>query len=407
MTDVPYTRGLHKLTEHCYAWLLPDGAWGWSNVGLVTGGSESLLVDTLFDLAMTREMLDGLRPVTGTHPITTVVNTHANGDHWFGNELVAGAEIIASRETAAEMATNGPDLVTALLKLDGPVGRFGRHIFAPFDFSGITPTPATRTFSQELTVEAGGTQVRIIKLGPAHTEGDSIVFVPAEGVLYAGDLVFIGGTPITWAGPVSNWIRACRYMLDCDAAYIVPGHGPVTDNDGVRAVMDYLEFVQHEAGERHARGMGAEEAMRDISLGRFAELGERSRIAQNVLAVYYELDPTMERVDLLEVFRRMGALEGFNLSKTQHNPQHQDLSTGLGLVLGLDVGDGCRSRCPERRSTPPARSRCSRCYRCVLRRLACMSRLRTWVESGPKVSAMRGRTAQSPASASLPHPTSA
>ena len=209
------------------------------------------------------------------------------------------------------MANNGPGLLTGLLKQDGTVGQFARHIFAPFDFDSITPTPANRTFDDELTVGVGGNQVRIIKLGPAHTAGDSIVFVPEEGVLYAGDLLFIGGTPISWAGPVSNWIRACQYMIDCDADYIVPGHGPVTDNNGVRGVKDYLEYVQQEAAERHARGMSAEEAMRDISLGRFAQLDERGRIAQNVLAVYYELDPALERTDTVEVFRRIGVLEGF------------------------------------------------------------------------------------------------
>ena len=95
MSDVPYTKGLHQLTDHCYAWLVPDGTWGWSNAGLVTGESESLLVDTLFDVPMTRDMLEALRPLTGRRPIKTVVNTHANGDHWFGNELVADAQIIA------------------------------------------------------------------------------------------------------------------------------------------------------------------------------------------------------------------------------------------------------------------------------------------------------------------------
>lgn len=109
--DVPYTRGLHRLAEHCHAWLVPDGTSGWNNAGLVTGAGESLLVDTLFDLAMTREMLDGLRPVTDEQPIRTVVNTHANGDHWFGNELLVDAEIIASQATFEEMETNGPDLI--------------------------------------------------------------------------------------------------------------------------------------------------------------------------------------------------------------------------------------------------------------------------------------------------------
>ncbi len=309
--DIPYTRRRHQLTEHCHAWLVPDGTWGWSNAGLVTGTDQALLVDTLFDLAMTREMLDGLAPVTAAHPIRTLVNTHANGDHWFGNELVTDAEIIASQATAQEMATNGPDLIRGMLDQLGALGRFANHIFEPFDFTDITPTVATRTFDSELTLDVGGVMARVLMLGPAHTQGDSVVFVPDEGVLYAGDLLFIGGTPITWAGPVSNWITACDRMLALEPEIVVPGHGPVVVADDINRVRDYLVWVQAEASARYERGMSPEDAVRDINLGRFAELDERGRIAQNVLAVYYELDPTLERVDTREVFRRIAELEGF------------------------------------------------------------------------------------------------
>lgn len=311
LLDIPYTRGLHKLTEHCQAWLVPDGTWGWSNAGLITGADQSLLVDTLFDLPMTREMLTGLQAVTDIHPIHTVVNTHANGDHWFGNELVADAEIIASDATAKEMAANGPELILGLMKQGGALGRFAKHIFEPFTFTGITPTPATRSFSGEMRVDVGGTEVRIMELGPAHTAGDSVVFVPSERVLYAGDLLFIGGTPISWAGPITNWITACDRMLALDPQVVVPGHGPVVDAGGIHQVRDYLSWVHEQATQRHQRGMSAEEAMRDIDLGRFAELDEHGRIAQNILAVYYELDPTLAHVDTIEVFRRIAELEGF------------------------------------------------------------------------------------------------
>lgn len=309
---VPYTKGLHQLTEHCHAWLAPDGRWGLSNAGLVTGEGQSLLVDTLFDVALTRDMLTGMRPVTEARPIRAVINTHANGDHWFGNELVADAEIIASRQTADEMAANGPGLLLSLIRQDGPAGDFCRHIFAPFDFTTITPTPASRTYDRELDLDVGGTRVRVINLGPAHTAGDSVVLVPSEGVLYAGDLLFIGGTPISWAGPISNWILACEFMLGCGADVFVPGHGPVTGTDGIEAVLDYLHWIKYEATERHARGMTARDAARDIDLGRFATLSERGRIAQNVLCVYHELDPTLPRADPREVFRRMAELEGWS-----------------------------------------------------------------------------------------------
>ncbi len=83
-----YSKGLHDLGDGCHAWLQPDGGWGWSNSGLVTGGGASLLVDTLFDLVTTRQMLDGIRSLTDRAPLTAVVNTHSDGDHCFGNELV-------------------------------------------------------------------------------------------------------------------------------------------------------------------------------------------------------------------------------------------------------------------------------------------------------------------------------
>ena len=153
--------------------------------------------------------------------------------------------------------------------------------------------------------------MHVIALGPAHTRGDSVVFVPSERVLYAGDLLFIGGTPISWAGPISNWVTACDRMLALEPEFVVPGHGPVVAAQDIHQVRDYLVWVQEEAQARYDKGMSPEDAMRDISLGRFAELDEHGRIAQNVLAVYYELDPTLERVDTREVFRRIAELEGF------------------------------------------------------------------------------------------------
>ena len=100
----PYRRGLHDLGSGSYAYLQPDGSWGWSNVGLITDGGQSMLVDTLFDLALTREMLAEMRrSVPASKKIGTLINTHSNGDHCLGNGLVEGAEIIASKVCAEEM----------------------------------------------------------------------------------------------------------------------------------------------------------------------------------------------------------------------------------------------------------------------------------------------------------------
>ena len=74
--------------------------------------------------------------------------------------------------------------------------------------------PPTRTFDQQLTLDAGGRTVELIEVGPAHTLGDTFVWVPDVRVLFAADIVFNGVTPIMWAGPVEGWLTA----LDTAAA---------------------------------------------------------------------------------------------------------------------------------------------------------------------------------------------
>src|SRR5204863_8142782 len=83
VSRIAYTRGLHELGDGLYAYLQPDGGWGWSNAGLIAAEGTSLIVDTLFDLRLTRDMLEAMRPITERSPIGPAMNTHGNGNHWF------------------------------------------------------------------------------------------------------------------------------------------------------------------------------------------------------------------------------------------------------------------------------------------------------------------------------------
>jgi len=315
MSQLDYRKGSHDLGQGCHAWLQPDGSWGWSNTGLITGSGTSLLVDTLFDLKLTAEMLAGLAPITDRFPIATLVNTHSDGDHFFGNELVAarGVEIIASAAAAELMTQESVDRLRLAMGLGGVVGEFARTIFGPFTFDGITATGPDRTFSGELSLDVGGREVRLIQVGPAHTPGDTLVGVPDARLLYAGDILFVGGTPIVWAGPIERWITACELILDMDVTAIVPGHGPVTDKSGVHGVRDYLLFVAAESRKRFEDGLSVDEAIASIDLGKYAALPEHGRLAQNVRIVYQALDPSLPAANVLDVFARMAELEGFAL----------------------------------------------------------------------------------------------
>ncbi|MDH3707864.1 MAG: MBL fold metallo-hydrolase, partial [Acidimicrobiia bacterium] len=106
--DPAYQTGLVEVADGVHAWLQAGGGWGWSNAGVAVGEGESLLVDTLFDLRLTQTMLDAMAGLTAPAPIRTLVNTHANGDHCYGNELVTDAEIIASEAARAEMEALPP-----------------------------------------------------------------------------------------------------------------------------------------------------------------------------------------------------------------------------------------------------------------------------------------------------------
>jgi glyoxylase-like metal-dependent hydrolase (beta-lactamase superfamily II) len=313
--DASYDKGLVEVADGVHAYLQPDGSWGWSNAGLVVGDGGSLLVDTLFDLHLTADMLATMAPLTQAGPITTVVNTHANGDHCFGNQLVVGegVEVVATEASAREMEEVPASLLAALTAgapdLPPPLGEWITASFGRFDFTGIATPPPDRTFTGRTTVDAGGRPVELIEVGPAHTGGDLLAWLPDARVVFTGDILFVGSTPIMWAGPIGNWIAACEQIEAMDAAVVVPGHGPLATPDRVRAVGDYLRFVRDGATARHAAGLGPAEAARDldadIDAGPFADWLDRERIMVTVDTFWRELEPDRPPTNVAELFQHM------------------------------------------------------------------------------------------------------
>jgi glyoxylase-like metal-dependent hydrolase (beta-lactamase superfamily II) len=285
-----FPAGLQQIADGAFAWLQPNGEWGESNAGVVVGDGEALLIDTLFDPHLTQRMLEAVAERVD-EPIRTLVNTHADGDHVFGNQLLADAEIVATEAAAHLIREQSPrelqrfKRLAPVLKTVGrlpvpifgslavprlprmPLRALGEYVgwmLSPFDLSDVQVTPPTREFRGALTLDAGGREVRLIEVGPAHTPGDLIVHVPDVNLVFAADILFVGVAPVMWAGPTAGWIAALDRILELAPDAIVPGHGPVSDQSEVGVLRDYLAWVDAEARPLLADGRTAADAAREL-----------------------------------------------------------------------------------------------------------------------------------------------
>ena len=315
MKSFRFTKGLHDLGNGLWGYLQPDGSWGWSNAGLIEDSGETLLVDTLFDVPKTEEMLAEMRrAVPAARDISTVVNTHGNGDHVFGNQLFEGKRIIATQGCIDDMKSRPPTQLqdwNRNWRNMGVAGHFWWEVMgSKFDFSTVRMTLPNETFSGEKTLKIGDKEVLLVDVSPAHTRGDALVYVPKDRTVFTGDMLFVKGHPAIWAGPVSNWIAACDRMLGWDLEVVVPGHGAITDKNGIRALRDYLAYLLTESKKRRDAGMGYIEAAESISLEAFRDWGEAERIYVNVHACYRELAANEDRaageVARMELLELMG-----------------------------------------------------------------------------------------------------
>ena len=291
---------LQQVSEHCFAVLNQKNRVCDANSGLINRGG-GVVIDTQSDLYHARRMIELFGRVWPGMP-KRVINTHEDGDHVWGNQLFEGAEIIAHR-TVKELMPHVADpketqqllkgadrfLTRMLLKALHPGAlAIARQLQQDYDFDGIKLVLPTTVFEERHVLDLDGTEAHLIYVGPCHQIGDTIVHVPKEGVVFAGDVIFRECTPMGWNGSYEKWLRILDLIIWLDPEVIVPGHGPVCGIEGAMEMKAYLEYVREESSRCFGRGLSSLEASKRIDLGPYGTWRGPARLYLNVERAYRE-----------------------------------------------------------------------------------------------------------------------
>jgi cyclase len=225
----------------------------------------------------TRAYLDAIASVTSA-PVRTLINTHSHLDHTNGNCFFAPATIVAHEECRADM-------------LHAPPVRPGSGPFPEVEWGTIEKAPPTLTFRDAVTVWVDDLRCEVRYVGtPAHTTNDVTVWLPERSVLFAGDLIFNGGTPFNVAGSIAGALSVLEDIRTLNPEIIVPGHGDVCDVGVIDGLVAYLNFITETAGAAKAAGLTPLQAAREADLGEFADLLDPERIVGNLHRAFAELE---------------------------------------------------------------------------------------------------------------------
>lgn len=190
-----------------------------NNAWLVTDEGV-LVIDSRQHPKRAEELLAAIRKTTHK-PIKYVVNTHAHGDHYFGNAVFKreGATFIAHRDTQRMMQAHHA------LEMKRRTGYFKQNAFDPGEVQLVLPEV---TFDSKLTLTLGGRTIELLYFGPGQNPGDTLVYFPAERVMFSGGPF----SKNSWANPqftpsMSSWVDMLRKIAAMPVDQYLGGHGDV------------------------------------------------------------------------------------------------------------------------------------------------------------------------------------
>lgn len=286
---------LHEVVDGVFAWVQPDGSWWVNNSGAVTGADGTIVIDTCCTEARTRRFLDAVAEATDDVAVRFAANTHHHGDHTYGNSLLPKSTVLFGHEQMRSHLLADFLLESGCPEFWSPVPEWG----------AVTRRVPDVTIRSDLTIFSGDRRVELLHPGyTAHTAGDLIAWLPEERVLFSGDLIFSGLTPLVFQGSVDGALRTLDWLAGFDPSSLVPGHGPLVPGSELAEVLGaherYYRFILDTARRGQAEGFGPLEAARSCDLGNFAGWADAERLVLNLHRAY--ADQIGEEMDIVQAF---------------------------------------------------------------------------------------------------------
>ena len=236
-----------------------------SNAGFVVTSDGVVVIDALGTPALGEALIRAIRTVTD-RPIKRLILTHYHADHYYGAAAFrrAGIEIWAHKSAQPYLESGEPERRRA---------QRAQALF-PWVDETMPIVRADHWFDDVARFSMGGTAFEVIHVGPAHAIDDSIVVVPAEGVVFSGDILFAGRIPFVGDADSRQWLARIEQLLALKARYIVTGHGPMSTDPArdLALTRDYLVYLRAAMGRAVEDFIPFEEAYAKTDWSRFASV---------------------------------------------------------------------------------------------------------------------------------------
>lgn len=252
----------HKIGPDLYAYISDNDAS--ANSTFLVSDQGILVVDTGLNAEEGRKLLAEIRKVSPA-PVRWIVNTHYHPDHRGGNNVVGPDAIVISTAFTRSHAEK-PTKESTVNETVGPNG---------------------------LVLHLGGHEVRIYHPGPAHTQGDLVVYFPDEQTIATGNLFLTNSCPAMDDGDMENWIAALDHMLTLPVEHIVPGHFELATKSGLQRFRNYLADLRDQVARMYKQGMPLERIQSALALDAYKNFRQypnyEATFKDNATAYYEQL----------------------------------------------------------------------------------------------------------------------